>query len=482
MLNMKKLTLTFTLLSAISMSYSQNVGINTDGSAPGKMLDIKPTTNNDGIRINNTAGDAIINLRGNGTDRWTFGFDDTDGDNFVISSGAALGTAADRFEIDENDDQIRSGFDGTAAIPAWGFTSDENTGMYRSAIDELAFSAGGVEFLVFDEGGTDVGVFNEDGNDIDFRFEGTNSTELLFVDYGNSAIGIAGQPDANNPIASAVDVNSFRNSVSIGNDGNSGDQMSVGLYIGSDPAVVPEQLGVGAGDGSGIVGWNVGYDLFEVSANNMITTSSRKAKRDIQYIAESATKDYLYDTMDDIAPTMYKYIGETDQIIQGRENRYRPMAHLGLIAEEAPDFLKSASMRGIDLYSLSTFTLIAAQENKARLDKLDSQIHGEGQILNASATINLPSDFNSTKYTVVVTPHSLDAKIAIKSKNNENFTLISDVKSCTFDYLVIPFNSTQRQSTDSLSEQEIDMLTISDSEKANVERVFNSSLISNKKK
>lgn len=479
MLNMKKLTLTFTLLSAVSMTYSQNVGINTDGSAPGKMLDIKPTTGNDGIRINNTAGDATINLRGNGTDRWTFGFDDSDGDNFVISSGAALGTATDRFEIDENDDQIRSGFDGTAARPAWGFTSDENTGIYRSAVDELAFGAGGIEFLVFDEGGTDVGVFNEDANDIDFRFEGALSTELLYVDYGNEAIGISTQPDANNPIATASGVSSVRGALSIGNDGNIGEQFCIGLYLGNDPTILPETFDLAFG--WGYIGWDApGYDVWEVASNNFINTSRREAKRNIQTV-QANTAAYLYNDLDNLKPSLYKYKKEFDTVEEGREHLYRPMAHLGLIVDEAPDYLKSATMGGIDIYSLSTYSVLMAKENKSRIDNLQEQIHGEGSIINGKAKITLPRTINSS-YTVLITSHDLDARIAISSKDAREFTVVSNASTCKFDYVVYETKTSTNDLNDSLSEDEVDMLTISDEEKARIEKIKSMKLLSNKSK
>lgn len=142
---MKKLILTFTLLTAISASYSQNVGINTDGSAPGMMLDVKPSAGNDGIRINNTAGDAIINLRNNGTDEWTLGFDDSDADQFKISQSGALGTT-DAFIIDA-DRQLMSGITGTAASPAWTFDADTDIGLYRIAANTLGFTTTGIEAM-----------------------------------------------------------------------------------------------------------------------------------------------------------------------------------------------------------------------------------------------------------------------------------------------------------------------------------------------
>ena len=185
---MKSITTTALLCLALS-SLSQNIGINTDGSIPGMMLDIKPASGDDGIRINNTGDDAIINLQNNGSDVWTLGFHDSDFDNFKISQGSTLGTN-DRFVIDDNDDQIRSGFNGTSSLPAWSFVSDENTGIYLSSSDELAFTAGGTEYLSLGTGSS-VTVFNDYSNDLDIRFEGNGDNELLFLDAGNDRIGIS---------------------------------------------------------------------------------------------------------------------------------------------------------------------------------------------------------------------------------------------------------------------------------------------------
>jgi hypothetical protein len=185
---MKRLT-TMALLCLSLYSIGQNIGISTDGSIPGMMLDIKPSTGNDGIRINNTADDAIINLQNNGSDVWTLGFDDSDFDNFKISQGSSLGSN-DRFVIDDNDDQIRSGFNGTASLPAWSFVSDENTGVYLAGTDELAFTAGGTEYLSLGTA-SNILVFNDYSNDIDVRYEGNGDNDLFYLDAGNDRIGIS---------------------------------------------------------------------------------------------------------------------------------------------------------------------------------------------------------------------------------------------------------------------------------------------------
>ena len=83
------------LSTGVGFVSAQNVGINTDGSAPGMMLDIKVPSGNDGIRINNNSGtgDAMINLQDAGTSRWTFGLDASNGNRFVFDNGGSLTTS-----------------------------------------------------------------------------------------------------------------------------------------------------------------------------------------------------------------------------------------------------------------------------------------------------------------------------------------------------------------------------------------------------
>jgi hypothetical protein len=76
--------------------FGQNVGINTDGSVPGMMLDVKPTGASDGIRINNVnggSGDPIIDFQLGSTSFFVFGIDDSDSDRLKIGDGGTIDTA-----------------------------------------------------------------------------------------------------------------------------------------------------------------------------------------------------------------------------------------------------------------------------------------------------------------------------------------------------------------------------------------------------
>lgn len=174
-----------------SNAYSQNVGVNYDGSTPTMMFDVKTQTGGaDGIRINHTGatGDPIVNFQLSGSSIWTLGVDDSDLDEFKISRSGALGTT-NAFTINSSR-QLMSALSGNVGAPSWTFETDPNTGMWRGGTDILAFSAGGSEFLRLIEGATNVAVFNEDSWDMDFRLEGNGQQNLFRLDAGNDRIGI----------------------------------------------------------------------------------------------------------------------------------------------------------------------------------------------------------------------------------------------------------------------------------------------------
>lgn len=81
-----------TLLSLATLiggfALSQNVGINTDGSTPTKLLHVKANSATDGVRIQNDAanGDPTLDFNVNGTTRITMGIDDSDADKFKIGT------------------------------------------------------------------------------------------------------------------------------------------------------------------------------------------------------------------------------------------------------------------------------------------------------------------------------------------------------------------------------------------------------------
>jgi hypothetical protein len=101
----------------------------------------------------------------------------------------------------------------------------------------------------------------------------------------------------------------------------------------------------------------------DIGATGFINLSTASAKYDIEHL----TADDEVRILDDINTTplaTYHYNDEAESA---------PL-HLGLIAEEAPEGVLSASGKGVDLYKLSTFALAGIKAQQKEIDKLKSAL------------------------------------------------------------------------------------------------------------
>ncbi|MDO8521160.1 MAG: tail fiber domain-containing protein, partial [bacterium] len=98
----------------------------------------------------------------------------------------------------------------------------------------------------------------------------------------------------------------------------------------------------------------------DVAATSFVNISTRTAKKDIEYYSDS-DKRSVSDKIRNIKIAEYRYNGESESA---------PL-RLGLIAEEAPAEVLSASGKGVDVYKLSTFILAGVQEQQKRLEGLE---------------------------------------------------------------------------------------------------------------
>ncbi|MDB4044567.1 hypothetical protein N9470_03680, partial [Emcibacteraceae bacterium] len=166
------------------------------------------------VTIKNDA-DATVMSIATGTTNTTFAGDvDIGGDadtgltlvganNLGIQTGGTT-----RFNVDSIGKAIFTnrmvGNDGSAALPAFGFTSDANTGMYRVGSDSLGFSTGSTNRLTIDSTGDATfsgdmafsgGNVDVDGGDPDGRIiisSNTNSLGGNLLMYGNTHASLAG--------------------------------------------------------------------------------------------------------------------------------------------------------------------------------------------------------------------------------------------------------------------------------------------------
>jgi len=91
--------------------------------------------------------------------------------------------------------------DGSTSAVSLGNDGDPNTGIYFQAADSLGLVLGGSRKLSASSTGVTIengalsakggAIFNEDSADVDFRVESNGDANMLFVDGGNNAVGIA---------------------------------------------------------------------------------------------------------------------------------------------------------------------------------------------------------------------------------------------------------------------------------------------------
>ena len=104
-----------------------------------------------------------------------------------------------------------------------------------------------------------------------------------------------------------------------------------------------------------------------VRASDFITMSSRSLKKDIKPL-EFEQKQYWLDVVCELKPTTYLFNWEQIAVSDPAQPGDRRCERLGLIAEEIPPELRGPKGDGVDLYALTTATLVAVQELKAQVD------------------------------------------------------------------------------------------------------------------
>lgn len=131
------------------------------------------------ITIDKSSGDPAINFQIGGTNKFTFGVDDTDSDNFKISTNEDLS-----FEIIEIESAgtVRIGtvdINGGAVDGTTVGAASASTGAFTTLS-----ATGNVSF----DGGTFV--FNESAADKDFRIETTSEVDAFWTDAGNNQVNV----------------------------------------------------------------------------------------------------------------------------------------------------------------------------------------------------------------------------------------------------------------------------------------------------
>ncbi len=127
----------------------------------------------------------------------------------------------------------------------------------------------------------------------------------------------------------------------------------------------------------GYVGTSGQYWYYMYS-NNYVDVSQRETKRNITPLDKSAY-DYVMEDIDKMKPSFYKYKLETDDMEPGNEPKYRPNMHIGLILDEAPDYIQDQAFSGVDIYALASLSLAGVKHNREDIKELKTAVASASQ-------------------------------------------------------------------------------------------------------
>jgi len=207
-------------------------------------------------------------------------------------------------------------------------------------------------------------------------------------------------------------------------------RVRIGMYLGCNPVVEP------AAANWGYVGNSTLYWYYMYS-NNYVNVSRREFKKDITPLNESLYS-YIMSDIDKIKPTLYKYKHETDVMEAGNEAKYRPNFHLGVILDEAPDYIQDNAFSGIDIYALSTLGIAGVKYNRKEIQEIKNVLgmnkvtsisdFGSSKIKGSEIWIDFSDDFrskisNDNIPTVTVTPINSNASLYITEITSQGFNV-----------------------------------------------------------
>lgn len=186
----------------------------------------------------------------------------------------------------------------------------------------------------------------------------------------------------------------------------------------------------------GYVGNSTNY-FYRMYAGAFNTASLRSRKRDISPVTGAAEELVMAD-LDRVTPYFYKYKEEMDEMVAGKESKYRPNYHLGMMVDETPDYLQDESFTAIDLYAAATLGVVGAKSNRAEIKEIKQALGMEGGSVNLSdfGSLTLNGETTVVKFSEgfskqlganvpVVTLTSGDASVvlSITHKSSEGFTI-----------------------------------------------------------
>ncbi|MFT5859064.1 MAG: hypothetical protein ACI865_001160 [Flavobacteriaceae bacterium] len=270
---------------------------------------------------------------------------------------------------------------------------------------------------------TNTTLYLQNDNNGDLRVD----ANTLNVDASLNVIGLSAMPAAPYSLGAGVPVHTVAYPIEIGNDGNAGQQVTIGYYRGSDPEVNPEQNG-----GWGYVGYNVaaaGEYWWRMYSGGFINASQREIKRNIHTINEDEQlEDYIVSSIKGMKPSLYNYHNEYDEMKEGVENHFRPAFRIGLIADETPDYILDEGFSGVDIYGLAALSLAGVQHNMNAIEEMNEvktiQDFGSSSISTTELWVEFSENFEGQIPVVTITSNNPAVTISVVEKRATQFRVV----------------------------------------------------------
>lgn len=292
---------------------------------------------------------------------------------------------------------------------------------------------------------TEDGIFNESGGDNDFRVESDGNINMFNIDAQHNVFGFNALPNTTTLIGTHI--SQIYDPFEIGNDGATGYQIAIGYYFNSDPLILPE---------TDFYGYNGAYDFvnqnawYEVNSYNYYVISNRETKRDIYNINDHLEiENYVMADIDKIKPSFYKYHNDLDQLVTGQENKYRPQMRLGVITDEAPDYVTDAVNSKVSLYSIATMSLVGVKHNRSKIKEIEeklelTKISDFGSIVLNGKDIEVMFDSSFSKNLhgspiITVTSNNPEINVSISRKTKRGFLIVAseEVTNLSVDWIAM---------------------------------------------
>lgn len=239
----------------------------------------------------------------------------------------------------------------------------------------------------------------------------------------------------------------------------------------------------------GYVGTSGQYWYYSYAMSH-VNMSQRKLKRDITPLNKSMY-DYVMNDIDKIKPTFYKGKDETDELEKGNEAKYRPNMHLGVILDEAPDYIQDQAFSGIDIYAMATLGVAGVKYNREEIKQIKEAIgltttkmtindFGNEQMSGYETWVSFSDEFiekagSSVTPVVTVTPNQTGVNLSVIETSVKGFKVATKEKThaITFNWIAMAkVDVNAKVETESIAPSLLSQLKVDESRKAPIKQFW----------